>query len=84
MRRALRILALGLVLAAFGIWLGTGAHRGWTQTSVQERSVDPVTGLEAVRYEPRFVPGLDALGGALAGASLLAGASFLFRKPPQP
>ena len=35
--------------------------------------------LEAIHYERRFVPGLDFLGAALLGASLLAGGSFLFR-----
>ena len=79
MSKALRIIALLLALVAAGTWLGTGANRGWTKTSVPMKWVDEVTGLEGIRYERRFLPGLDFLGAALLGASVLAGASFLFR-----
>lgn len=79
MSKTLRIIALVLALAAAGTWLATGANQGWTKTSVPKKTVDEVTGLEAVNYERRFVPGLDFLGVALFGASLLAGGSFLFR-----
>ena len=81
MRKALRLLALVVVLAAAGTWLATGASRGWTKTSVPKKSLDEVTGLEGITYEKRFVPGLDLLGAALLGAGVLAGASFFFRKP---
>lgn len=79
MSKTLRILALVLALAAAGTWLATGGNRGWTKTSVPQMTVDEVTGLEAINYERRFLPGLDFLATALLGASLLAGASFLFR-----
>jgi hypothetical protein len=79
MSKTLRILALVLALAAAGTWLVTGGNRGWTKTSVPVKSVDEVTGLEGISYEWRFVPGLDFLGAAVLGASLLAGGSFLFR-----
>ena len=80
MPKTLRILALVLALAATGTWLAGGGNRGWTKTSVPVKTVDEITGLEAVSYERRFVPGLDFLGAALLGASLLAAGSFLFRK----
>jgi len=79
MSKTLRILALVLALAAAGTWLATGGNRGWTKTSVPVKTVDEVTGLEGISYERRFVPGLDFLGTAVLGASLLAGGSFLFR-----
>jgi hypothetical protein len=79
MSKTLRILALVLALAAAATWLATGGNRGWTKTSVPVKTVDEITGLEAVNYEKRFVPGLDFLGAALLGASLLAGGAFLFR-----
>ena len=82
MLKTLRLIALLLVLAATGTWLATGANRGWTKTSVPVKTVDEITGIEAVNYERRFVPGLEFLGAALLGASLLAGASFLFRDKP--
>lgn len=79
MKRTLQILALLIALLSTGTWLATGAHRGWTKTSVEKKTVDEVTGLEAISYERRFVPGVDFLGATLLGASLLAGASFLFK-----
>jgi hypothetical protein len=74
-----RILALGLALGCLGLWLATGASRGWTKTSVPVKQVDAVTGIEAVNYEKRFVPGVDFLGGGLVVTAALAGLSFLFR-----
>jgi hypothetical protein len=79
MDRALRLLALLIAIAAALAWLVLGAHRGWTQTSVPVKTVDEVTGIEGTNYHKGFVPGLDFLGGAFAGAGLLAGVSFLFR-----
>lgn len=79
MRRTLQLLALLVALAAAGTWLATGANRGWTKTSLPVKTVDDVTGLEGIRFERGFVPGLDFLGTALLGASLLAGVSFLFK-----
>jgi hypothetical protein len=78
MKRALRIVALLLALAASGTWVATGGNRGWTKTSVPVKTVDEITGIEAVSYERRFLPGLEFLGTALLGASILAGASFFF------
>ena len=77
MKRMIRLAALVLTLAAITWWLVAGAHRGWTKTSVPKRTVDPVTGIEAIEYEKRFVPGLDFLGAALLGAGVLAGASLI-------
>ncbi len=81
MRRRLRILALLVALAAAGVWLATGANRGWTKTSVPVRTLDEVTGIEGIRYQPGFVPGVDFLGVSWLGAGLLAGVSLLLRKP---
>jgi len=79
MKRILMTLAVVIALAALVFWTATGAHRGWTKTSVPVKTVDEVTGLEAINYQSRFVPGVDFLGGALLGASLLAAASLVFR-----
>ena len=88
MKRILRLLALLVLMAGASIWLATGANRGWTKTSVPVRTLDAVTGIEGITYQEKFLPGVDFLGAALAGAGLLAGASFFFRKAkanqPQP
>jgi hypothetical protein len=80
MKRPLQTIAALLALGALGCWVATGAHRGWTQTSVPKKTVDEVTGIEAVAYEKRFIMGVDLLGGAWLGAAVLAGASLLFHK----
>lgn len=81
MRKTLQLLALLVVLAAAVTWLATGANRGWTKTSVPVKTLDEVTGIEGITYQKKFLPGVDFLGAAFAGAIVLAGASFFFRKP---
>jgi len=81
MKRALRIIALLVVLVAVAVWLATGANRGWTKTSVPVKTLDEVTGIEGISYQKKFLPGVDFLGAAFGGSTLLAGASLFFRKP---
>ncbi len=81
MQRTLRILALTLAATACLAWLGLGANRGWTRTSVPVKKIDEVTGIEGVEYRKRFVPGLELLGGTLAGAAMLAGVSLFLGHP---
>lgn len=80
MRTLARILAVALLLGAVGFWVWAGANRGWTKTSVPVKTLDEITGIEAITYQERFVPGVDFLGAAGVGALGLAAVSFLFRK----
>ena len=80
MRRFLRIAALVVLLGGLGFWAAKGANTGWTKNRVAKTAVDEVTGIEAITYEERFVPGVEFLGGVAAGAGALAGFSFLFGK----
>ena len=82
MKRILKAIALAIALGATATWLSTGAHRGWTKTSIERKSVDEVTGIEAITYEKGFIAGVDFLGAALLGAAVLAGVS-IFVKPKQ-
>jgi hypothetical protein len=79
MKRILQILALLIFLTASATWLATGANRGWTKTSVPVKTLDEVTGIEGIRYQEKFLPGVDFLGAAGLAAGALAGASFFFR-----
>lgn len=79
-RTLLRTVALGIVLIGVGVWWAGGAHWGWTQTSVPVRTLDEVTGLEAITYRSKFVPGVDFLAAILVVAGLVAGASFVIRR----
>jgi hypothetical protein len=81
MKKTLQILALLVALIAAVTWLATGASRGWTKTSVPVKTLDDVTGIEGITYQPKFQPGVDFLGAALLSAAVLAAASFFFPKP---
>ncbi len=78
--KILRIAAGAALLAAAGVWLAGGAHRGWTATSVVEMRQDEVTGIEFPVRKAAFVPGVEfpAAGGAVALALLAL--SFLPRR----
>jgi hypothetical protein len=78
MKKTLKILSLVVVLAAAIIWVVTGANRGWTKTSVQVKTLDPVTGIEGITYQDKFLPGVDFLGAAAGLAVVLAGSSLFF------
>ncbi len=80
MRKIFRVLAVSVALAAGAAWLVTGSNRGWSKTSVPVKTLDPVTGIEGLTYEKRFVPGLDFLGVSLFASASLGGLSFLFRR----
>jgi hypothetical protein len=80
MRKGLRVLALLIAVGAIAFWAAKGANTGFTKNRVAKKTVDEVTGIEAITYEDRFVPGVEFLGGAMASAGALAGASFLFGK----
>lgn len=84
---AWRILLRGagvlLALFVFCFWAAKGYHRGWTQNQVPVKQVDPITEIEFVTYEKRFVPGLDYLGGGVFVGCLLFGVTFLGRRGPR-
>ncbi len=86
MKTILRILALIVLVATVGTWAATGANRGWTKTSVPVKTLDPVTGIEGISYEKKFLPGVEFLGAGIIVGVVLGSASFLFRskKTDQP
>lgn len=79
MKKPLQAGAVLVAVAAVGIWLATGAHRGWTKTQVERITVDEITGIEGRSYEKQFVAGVEFLGAGLFTAAALAGISFCFR-----
>ena len=77
--KILRALAVMVALSALAVWLATGAHRGWSKTSVAIKKTDEVTGITYNDYQKQFVAGVDFLGVALLGAGVLMATSFLLR-----
>jgi hypothetical protein len=83
MKRILQLMAVLVLLVAGATWLAKGANRGWTKTSVVVKTLDPVTDIEGITYQKKFLPGLDFLGGSALVAGLLGGTSLFFRKKNQ-
>ena len=79
MKKTLQLLAVLVLLAAGTTWLATGASRGWTKTSMMIKTLDPVTGIEGITYEKKFLPGVDFLGASALVAGVLAGSSLFLR-----
>ena len=80
MRTKLRVAALIIALIIFAFWFFGGPNLGWTKTSVARTEKDPVTEIEKIVYENRFVPGIDFLFGGLALAALLSASAFFVKK----
>lgn len=83
MKKAALITAALLFLGGLGIWLGKGAHTGWTQTSVPVKALDEVTGIESITYEDKFLPGIDFLGAMIGGAVVLGAVSAFIKNKPK-
>ncbi|MDX1950894.1 MAG: hypothetical protein SFY81_01850 [Verrucomicrobiota bacterium] len=79
MKKALRIGSILLAIIVVAVWAGMGANRGWTKHSVEVRTLDEVTGIEAIEHKKQFVPGIEMLGAGLLFSLLLFGGSFLIR-----
>ncbi|MFQ3578025.1 MAG: hypothetical protein SNJ52_03320 [Verrucomicrobiia bacterium] len=68
---AIRFLAVVVFAACLAVWIAGGAERGWTKTSVPVTFEDEITGLEGIRYEEKFVPGVEfPAAGTVLGAFL--------------
>ena len=81
-RTFLRVAAVLVLAGAFGTWLATGSHRGWTQTLSIELEVDEVTGLTYPVQKPGFVAGVEFPAGGAALAAALFGLSLMVRTRP--
>jgi hypothetical protein len=79
-RLILRILALVLILASTAFWISTGSHTGFSKDRVEIPQVDPITQIEYVDYEERFVLGVEYLALAYGLGVISFGLSFAFRR----
>jgi hypothetical protein len=80
MKTTVRIAALLTLIAVLSLWISTGAHRGWTQTSKVFVQRDEITDIDFPVRQKTFVAGVEIL---LAGAGLSAalfGTSFLVNR----
>ena len=79
-RLILRILALVLILASTAFWVYTGSHTGFSKDRVEIPQVDPITQIEYVDYEERFVLGVEYLALAYGLGVTSFGLSFVLRQ----
>ena len=80
LRLILKILALGLILVSTAFWVSTGSHTGFSKDRVEIPQVDPITQIEYVDYEERFVMGVEFLALAYGIGVTSFGLSFAFRR----
>jgi hypothetical protein len=80
MKRALQVLAVVLAVATLCVWVARGANTGWTKNRVQVKTVDPITEIEQVEWQDKFLPGLDFVGGGLITAGAIFVGSLFIRK----
>lgn len=71
MRSIIRAFALLILVLTVSLWVSLGGTLGWTKTSVEIKKIDPVTEIEYVEYENRFVPGVEVLALGVCGAVIL-------------
>ena len=82
-RLTLRILALVLILVSTVFWVSTGSHTGFSKDRVEIPQVDPITQIEYVDYEERFVLGVELLALAYGLGVTSFGLSYAFRRKPK-
>lgn len=68
----LRGAALALLVGGFALWLATGAHLGFTQTSLVTMKRDEVTGIDYPERRAGFVAGVEIPLGTAGAAIVLA------------
>ena len=74
----LRSASLAALLLALGIWLSTGAHAGWTQTSIVTMQRDEITGIDYPVRREAFIAGIEipligaGVSAAFGGLSILS------------
>ena len=78
----LKILALVLILVSTAFWVSTGSHTGFSKDRVEIPQLDPITQIEYVDYEERFVMGVEFLALAYGLGVTSFGLSFAFRRKP--
>jgi hypothetical protein len=78
------MIAVLVLIVAVAMWVFAGANRGWTKTSVPVKQLDPVTGIEGIEYQSRFVPGIDFLVGALFASGIVIASSLFIRHKTVP
>lgn len=77
---AFRVTAVVTLLATLALWVSTGAHLGWTQTSAVRIQHDEITGIDFPERYAVFVAGVEVLAAGVGVAVGLGAVSVLLRR----
>lgn len=77
------MLALFLIVGATAFWISTGSHKGFSKNRVEIEKIDPITQIEYVDYEERFIMGVEYLALACGLGLFSFGLSFAFGRRPK-
>ena len=80
----LRVLAAALAVGGVGVWLATGAHRGWTRTSEVQIRRDEITGIDYPVRREKFTAGIEIPVAVLVGAAALSVIARVLRPRERP
>jgi len=79
----LRLAAAIVFVAGVGLWIATGAHRGWTRTQITEMQHDEITGIDYPVTRDGLVAGVDIVALGTGVSAALLGASLLIGRQPR-
>lgn len=81
LRRSLTAVSALALVVTLTVWVGTGAHWGWTRTQTVRLQQDAVTGIEYPVHVPTFVAGVEVLAAGLAITGALATVAAFIHRP---
>ena len=76
----IRVLALILIFVSTLFWISTGSHTGFSKDRIEIPQVDPITQIEYVDYEERFVFGVEYLALVYGLGVMSFGLTYAFRR----
>ena len=79
-RLIIRVLALILIFVSTLFWISTGSHTGFSKDRIEIPQVDPITQIEYVDYEERFVFGVEYLALVYGLGVMSFGLTYAFRR----
>ena len=77
-RLIIRVLALILIFVSTIFWISTGSHTGFSKDRIEILQVEPITQIEYIDYEERFVLGVEYLALAYGLGVTSFGLSYAF------
>lgn len=81
-RSILRLIAVVIIVSAVAFWISTGSHTGFSKNRVEVPMLDPITQIEYIEYEDKFIMGVEYLAAAIGIGIATFAISFVFGRKP--